>query len=376
PVLRIFGISGKLARQNSVRNPRRTAATASALMIGLTLITGMTVMAGSLQKSIDRMASSAISADYVVSMANGNTLSPDVEKELTGVDGVTDVSPLRNAPSRIDRQTEYLTGVNGAAIGKLTDLTVKDGSFTVGGPRVVVDADTAASHGWKAGSAFRVSYEDGKRQNLTVAGVYEGNELIQGIILDNATLAPHQSRVSDMQVMVKTADGASDAAKNRLEKALGDNPAITVQDKQDLSDSIAKMFTLMLNMLYGLLAMAVIVAVLGVINTLAMSVFERSQEIGMLRAIGLDRKGIKRMVRLESLVISLFGGVLGIGLGVFFGWAAGQLIGSRMPTYELVLPWGRMAVFLLLAAAVGVLAALWPARRAARLNMLTAIKSE
>jgi putative ABC transport system permease protein len=154
------------------------------------------------------------------------------------------------------------------------------------------------------------------------------------------------------------------------------NPAIKIQDKKDISNEIAKMFTLMLNMLYGLLAMAVIVAVLGVINTLAMSVFERSQEIGMLRAIGLDRKGIKRMVRLESLVISLFGGVLGVGLGVFFGWAAGQLMGTTMATYELVLPWGRMGLFLLLAAAVGVLAALWPARRAARLNMLQAIKAE
>ncbi|MFD8736859.1 ABC transporter permease [Streptomyces sp. NPDC059618] len=376
PVLRVFGISGKLARQNSVRNPRRTAATASALMIGLTLITGMTVMAGSLQKSIDKMAGSAIRADYVVSMANGNSLSPDVEKKLAAADGVTDVSPLRNAPSRIDRQTEFLTGVNGAAIGKLTDLDVTDGAFTVGGTRVVVDSDTAKSHGWKAGSDFRVSYEDGAKQSLTVSGVYRANEMMRGIMLDDATLAPHQREASDMQVMVKTAGGASDAAKDRLEKALGDNPAIKVQDKQDISDDIAKMFTLMLNMLYGLLAMAVIVAVLGVINTLAMSVFERSQEIGMLRAIGLDRKGIKRMVRLESLVISLFGGVLGIGLGVFFGWAAGELLGSKMPTYELVLPWGRMALFLLLAATVGVLAALWPARRAARLNMLTAIKSE
>ncbi|MEU1159795.1 ABC transporter permease, partial [Streptomyces sp. NPDC005921] len=99
-------------------------------------------------------------------------------------------------------------------------------------------------------------------------------------------------------------------------------------------------------------------------------------EIGMLRAIGLDRKAVKRMVRLESLVISLFGGVLGLGLGVFFGWAAGQLVGAKMPTYELVLPWARMALFLLLAGAVGVLAALWPARRAAKLNMLSAIKSE
>lgn len=376
PVLRVFGISGKLARQNSVRNPRRTAATASALMIGLTLITGMTVMAGSLQKSIDKMATSAIRADYLVSMANGNSLSPDVEKKLAAVDGVTGISPLRNAPSRIDRQTEFLTGVNGAAIGELTDLPVTDGSFEVRGTRVVVDSETAKSHGWKAGSRFRVSYEDGARQNLTVTGVYKANEVMRGIMLDNATLAPHQRDASDMQVMVKTASGASDGTKDRLEKALGDNPAIKVQDKQDFSDSIAQMFTLMLNMLYGLLAMAVIVAVLGVINTLAMSVFERSQEIGMLRAIGLDRKGIKRMVRLESLVISLFGGVLGIGLGVFFGWAAGELLGSRMSTYELVLPWGRMALFLLLAATVGVLAALWPARRAARLNMLTAIKSE
>ncbi|MFJ7966157.1 ABC transporter permease [Streptomyces sp. NPDC096324] len=376
PVLRVFGISGKLARQNSVRNPRRTAATASALMIGLTLITGMTVMAGSLQKSIDKMASSAIKADYVVSMANGNSLSPDVEKKLASVGGVTDISPLRNAPSRIDRRTEFLTGVNGAAIGKLTELDVTDGAFEVGGTKVVVDSDTAKSHGWKAGSRFQVAYEDGAKERLTVAGVYEGNEMIQGIILDTAALSPHQRDTSDMQVMVKTAGGASASAKDKLEKALGDNPAVKVQDRQDISDGIAQMFTLMLNMLYGLLAMAVIVAVLGVINTLAMSVFERSQEIGMLRAIGLDRKGIKRMVRLESLVISLFGGVLGIGLGVFFGWAAGELLGSRMATYELVLPWGRMALFLLLAATVGVLAALWPARRAARLNMLGAIKSE
>ncbi|GGQ60468.1 ABC transporter permease [Streptomyces asoensis] len=376
PLLRVFGVSGKLARQNSVRNPRRTAATASALMIGLTLITGMTVMAGSLQKSIDKMASSAISADYVVSMANGNYLSADIDGKLRATDGVTATSPMRNAPARIDGTTEYLTGVTGSTIGELTDLTVRDGAFEVAGARVVVDDRTASSHHWKAGSVFTVNYEDGKKQQLTVSGVYEGNELIEGILLDNASLTPHLADPTDMRVMVKTSGGASDGTKDKLEKALGSNPAVKVQSKQDLSDEVAKMFTLMLNMLYGLLAMAVIVAVLGVVNTLAMSVFERSQEIGMLRAIGLDRRSVKRMVRLESLVISLFGGVLGIGLGVFFGWAAGELLGTRMATYELVVPWARMAVFLLLAAGVGILAALWPARRASRLNMLAAIKSE
>ncbi|OYP17191.1 ABC transporter [Streptomyces sp. FBKL.4005] len=376
PLLRAFGVSGKLARQNSVRNPRRTAATASALMIGLTLITGMTVMAGSLQKSIDKMASSAIRADYVVSMANRGPLSPDVAKKIAASDGVTASSPLRNGESRIDGGTEFLTGVDGASIRELTDLKVTDGSFGVGGTRVVVDEDRAKEYGWSAGSRFTAHFEDGKAQRLTVAGVYEGNEMLNGIILDNKVLTPHLSDPADMQVMVKTADGASDGVKDRLEKTLGANPAIKVQDKQDISNEIAKSFTLVLNMVYGLLGMAVIVAVLGVINTLAMSVFERAQEIGMLRAIGLDRRAVKRMVRLESLVISLFGGVLGIGLGVFFGWAAGELLGAKMPTYELVLPWGRMAVFLLLAGTVGVLAALWPARRAARLNMLAAIKAE
>ncbi|WP_228920228.1 ABC transporter permease [Streptomyces sp. DH20] len=376
PVLRVFGVSGKLARQNSVRNPRRTAATASALMIGLTLITGMTVMAGSLQKSIDKMAASAIEADYVVSMANGRPLSSDVEKELKRADGVIATSPMRNAYAGVDGQDEYLTGVNGATIGQLTDFPMAQGAFEVGGTRAVVDEDTAKSHGWKAGSAFTLVREDGAKRKLTVSGVYQANELVRGILVDTAVLDPHESDPADMMVMVKTADGASDAVKDALEKSLGSNPAIKVQDKQDLSNEIAKMFTLILNMVYGLLAMAVIVAVLGVVNTLAMSVFERSQEIGMLRAIGLDRRGIKRMVRLESLVISLFGAVLGLGLGVFFGWAAGELVGSRMATYELVLPWARMGVFLLLAAVVGVLAALWPARRAARLNMLQAIKAE
>ncbi|GAA4804751.1 ABC transporter permease [Streptomyces ziwulingensis] len=376
PVLRLFGVAGRLARQNSVRNPRRTAATASALMIGLTLITGLTVLAGSAQRSIDKMASASIKADYVVSMANGNSLSPDVARKLERVDGVTALSPLRDALSRIEGETEYLSGVNGATIGGLTDLKLDSGSFRVGGTDVVVDDATADAHGWRPGTSFTVAYEDGKKQRLTVAGVYEGNDLLSGIMLDTAALAPHQSDPADTRVLVKTSGGASDTVQDKLEKALGSNPAIAVQDKQDLSHQIAQMFTLMLNMLYGLLAMAVIVAVLGVVNTLAMSVFERSQEIGMLRAIGLERRGVKRMVRLESLVIALFGGVLGIGLGVFFGWAAGELIGTAMPTYELVLPWGRMAVFLLLAAAVGVLAALWPARRAASLNMLQAIKTE
>ncbi|MEU5547808.1 ABC transporter permease [Streptomyces sioyaensis] len=379
PVLRLFGISGVLARQNAVRNPRRTAATASALMIGLMLITGMTVVASSTQQAIDKMAASSLKADYMVTMASRTPLSPDIANKLASTDEVTASSPLRNSPAQIGTDTKYLTGVNGKDFDKLTQLDFTEGALgTLNGNRALVDNTTAKEKGWHTGSRLPVTFEDGKQGTLTIGGIYKSNEVIRGIVLDNTTLAPHQKHATDTQVLVKTKHGATAEAKDALADALGKNPAITIQDKKDVSDNISMVITLLLNVLYGLLAMTVIVAVLGVINTLAMSVFERSQEIGMLRAIGLDRRGIKQMVRLESLVISLFGGVLGIGLGVFFAWAAGELIKAmpQLPTYETILPWGRIGVFLTVAALVGVLAALWPARRAAKLNMLQAIKAE
>ncbi|ASQ95141.1 ABC transporter permease [Streptomyces sp. 11-1-2] len=379
PVLRLFGMPGKLARQNAVRNPRRTAATASALMVGLTLITGMTVIAGSMQKGIDKMAADGLKSDYVVSMG-GTTprpMSPDVSKTLAKLPEVTAISSLRSSPARVAGDTDTLTGVDPKAIKDLVNVDFTEGSFgALGGTKVLIDDKIADKNHWKVGSTIPVTYEDGSSGRLTVGGVYEGNQMIRGVMLDNATVTPHMTTVADFQVMLKTKGGATQDTKDLLKKTLGENPAVKIQNKQDTSDEIASAFTLMLNMLYGLLGMAVIVAVLGVINTLAMSVFERSKEIGMLRAIGLDRAGIKRMVRLESLVISLFGGVLGLGLGVFFGWAAGELIATELPSYELVLPWARMGLFVLMSALVGVIAALWPARRASKLNMLAAIKAE
>ena len=379
PLLRVFGVSGKLARLNAVRNPRRTAATASALMIGLTLITGLTVIAGTVSNAIEKMAAQTLSSDYVVSMANFAPLSPEVAETLAEQPGVTGVSGLRASPARVagGDDTEMLTGVNGAAIGNLVSPEFTEGSFAgLAGENAVVDTATAESLGLGMGDSFDVTYEDGQQGRLTITGLYEDSEMMRGVILDNATLDPHLDRIEDFQVMVSTVDGATDEVKQALEAALGDNPAILVQDEEDVAEDIAYIFTLMLNMLYGLLAMAVVVAVLGVINTLAMSVFERRQEIGMLRAIGLDRRSTKRMVRIESIVIALFGGVLGVGLGVFFGWAVGEMMRGSLATYEFLLPWDRLAVFLLLATLVGVLAALWPARRAARLNMLEAIKAD
>ncbi|PGH50020.1 ABC transporter permease [Streptomyces sp. Ru87] len=377
PLLNGFGVAGKLARQNAVRNPRRTASTASALMIGLTLITALTVIAVSVQGAINKMAVDLLKSDYTVSMSTGNGLSPDVRETLDELPETTATSPMRNAYGEIDGGWAPLTGIDPKTIGKLLDLDFSGGSFAgLDRDGAIVDQETADAHGLKTGDTFEYTFQDDRSETLRVTGVYEGNDMVQGLFVPTAVVDPHLEEVTDYQVLVKMAGGASEGAEKTLVEALGENPAVKVQDKQATSDEVGKMINLMLNMLYGLLAMAVLIAVLGVVNTLAMSVFERKHEIGMLRAIGLDRSRVKRMVRLESVVISLFGAVLGIGLGLFMAWAAGRSISEELATYTMRIPYDRIAVFLGLAAVVGVLAAAWPARRAAKLNALEAIKAE
>ncbi|AEM87104.1 FtsX-like permease family protein [Streptomyces violaceusniger] len=377
PALRLFGIAGKLARQNAVRNPRRTATTGAALMIGLTLTTGMTVVAVGLQRGLDKMATDGLRADYVVSMVTKTPLSLQVEKTLHRSPEVTRMSPVRNSPARIEGKSRSLSGVDGRTMDALTRLDFSEGSFSrLGGNHVVVDHKTADAFGWHTGSVFTVTYEDGEKGRMTVSGLFEGNNLLSGIMVDTATLAPHQRQVSDVLLLMKTKNGASDAVKDSMTNALGDNPALRIQDKEDVSKSISNMANLLLSMLYALLGVAVVVAVFGVINTLALSVFERTREIGVLGAIGMDRSAIRRMIQLESVAIAVFGGGLGIALGIFLSWAAGSLITERMATYELVLPWGRMGVFLGLAILVGMLAAQWPARLAVKINSLDAVKAE
>ncbi|MEU6820630.1 FtsX-like permease family protein [Streptomyces atriruber] len=378
PLLKPFGVTGKLSRLNSVRNPRRTASTASALMIGLTLITAMTVIAVSMGSAINKMAAGSMKADYSVSMANFEALTPEVRQKLDKIPEVEASTPLRTAYGEADGSYSNINGVDPKTFGELVGLDFTSGSIDdLKAGTALVDADTAKDKGLKAGDTFPLKFDaDGKTVQLKVAGVYEGNEMLNGLFAPTSVVDPHLSKLVDKQVLVKMKGGASDRAEDAIIKALGDNPAITVQDKDDVSNAVAGGINMILNMLYGLLGMAVLIAVLGVINTLAMSVFERKHEIGMLRAIGLDRAKVKQMVRLESVVISLFGAVLGIGLGLFMGWAVGGSIAEKVATYSMEIPVGRIVIFLVIAAVVGVMAAVWPARSAARLNPLMAIKSE
>ncbi|MFJ4899926.1 ABC transporter permease [Streptomyces sp. NPDC088727] len=378
PLLRrLFGVSGKLATQNAVRNPRRTGATASALAIGLTLVTGISVLGVTLGQAVDRMTTDNIKADYMISMASGDSLDESALTALEKADGVTAVSPQQSVWLTIGDDGLSASGVTPGDVQKVLNVDTVSGSVdSLGRGEIAVSDKTAKSHGWKTGDSVTVTYDDDKKETLKVGALYKDNEFLSPVLMPREKVAPHEGSADIREIYVKTDGGASAANEQSVVNALGDNPAMSIMDRQDIRDMFGGSINLMMNIMYGLLAMALIIAVLGVVNTLAMSVFERQQEIGMLRAIGLDRRKVKRMIRLEAVVISLFGAVVGIGLGMFLGWAIGQSASSSIPQYELVVPWGRIALFLLLAGLVGVLAALWPARNAAKLNMLTAIKTE
>ncbi|MFE5095456.1 ABC transporter permease [Streptomyces sp. NPDC056638] len=374
---RLFGVSGKLAAQNAVRNPRRTGATASALAIGLTLVTGISVLGVTLGQAVDRMTTDNIKADYMVTMASGGPLDESALTALQKADGVSAVSPQQATALEVKGEYHAASAVIPGEVQQLFALPTVSGSLdALDRGEIAVDEKTAKSNGWKTGDTLRVKFDDDKKGELKVGAVFEGNEMLSPVLVPKNVADAHGGMSDIREIWLKMDGGASEANEQALVKALGDNPGMSIMDRQDIRDMFGGSVNLAMNIMYGLLAMALIIAVLGVVNTLAMSVFERQQEIGMLRAIGLDRRRVKRMIRLEAVVISLFGAVVGVALGMFLGWAIGQTLSSDIPEYALVIPWDRIAVFLVLAGVVGVLAALWPARSAAKLNMLTAIKTE
>ncbi|MEW2082609.1 ABC transporter permease [Streptomyces sp. NPDC005283] len=380
---RVFGVSGKLAGQNAVRNPRRTGATASALAIGLTLVTGLSVLGVTMGRAVDRMTTDNIKADYMVTMAGGGALDKSALTALEKAKGVSAVSPQQATSLEIKGEWHSASAVTPGDVEKVFDLKTVSGSLaTLGEGRIAVAEKTAKSNGWKTGDSLAVKFgtdSDGGKaatKNLTVGAVYTDNEFLSPVLVSTDVVAPYEAKPYIPEVWVKMDGGPTEANERALVNALGDSPAMSIKDQQDIRNTFGGFINTALNIMYGLLAMALIIAVLGVINTLAMSVFERQQEIGMLRAIGLDRGKVKRMIRLEAVVISVFGAVIGVGLGSFLAWAIGETIRKEIPGYALVVPWDRIGIFLLLAGVVGVLAALWPARSAARLNMLTAIKTE
>ncbi|WP_344892866.1 ABC transporter permease [Actinomadura meridiana] len=371
---RLMGSPGRLAQQNALRNPRRTAATAAALMIGLALITTVNVLGATMRASIDSQVDAQFGADYLVLPKGAGGVAADVEQKVKAVPGVQSASSTYEGDAKIaGKKVSYMSG-DPAVIGKAARLKMVSGGTDLGAAGIMVDEDTADDNHWKVGSAVPVTFPDGKTERLTVAGVFTKSDLIGPRLMSTQMYLRHTVKPSVDGVVVDTA-ATNTATKTALESALKDHPDLTVFDQSALKDEARKQVDGFVTFLTILLVMSVIIAAVGVINTLALSVIERTREIGLLRAIGISRRQLRRMIRLESIMIAVFGAVLGMAIGVAFGAALQNALADE-GLGVLAVPYGTLVVYLVVAAVIGVLAALWPAWRAGRMDVLKAIATE
>ena len=373
---RLFGTVGRLARENAQRNPRRTAATASALMIGLALVAAMAVIGQSTNKSIDKALDDGLDANLVISNAVGQPFSPAVADEVAQLDGVAEVAQVRYNAAQVDGQGDLLAALDPATFSQAVDFEIVDGSGELGSDGVLVSEDYAEEHSVKVGDSLSVGLPAGD-QDLRVTGIYGQTQLLMSqLVVGLDTLADGGIIPADSTVYIVAEPGADLTQLEReMEELTADLPTVAVKDQDAFKEEQRSQVNQLLYLVYALLGLAIIIAVLGIVNTLALSVLERTREIGLLRAVGMSRKQLRRMVRLESIVIAVLGAVLGVGLGLLFGVALQQAVSSE-GLDVLSVPWAQLAIFVVLAGLVGVLAALWPARRAARLDVLRAITTE
>lgn len=368
--------TGRIAVQNAGRNPRRTATTAVALMIGLTLVTAFGVLGASTTASTDAVIDDVVRTDYLVSSRTFQPFSPEVAAAVSAVEGVGVVSSVRIAPALVEGDQTIVAGVDPATITDVLALSLSKGSLSeLDGGGLLVDDQQATALGYRIGQQVPVVFQTGPT-TLRVVGVYAQTGGFSGYVVSQRTLEQAGVPVLDQALYVQAAPG-TDAAGLRpaLEAAIAPFPVVQLQDQTEFKAEIRQQVNQLLTLIYALLGLAVLIAVLGIINTLVLSVVERTREIGLLRAVGTTRRQLRSMIRVESVVIAVFGAGLGIVLGLGFGVALQRAI-AEQGIRVLSIPWGLLAAFVLVSGIVGVLAALWPARRAARLDVLQAVTTE
>jgi putative ABC transport system permease protein len=373
---RMFGTVGVLAKENARRNPRRTAATASALMIGLALVTTMAVLGQSTKSSVDELVKSDLLADYVVSNAVQAPFSPAIAPEIAAVPGVSAAVPFRFGAAEIGGEQTFVAAFDGQAMSKVVSITVDAGELNTATDGALVISDRAQADGWQVGDPITLGLPAGPVE-VTITGVVENSPFIGAeIVVPPAALEAGGVVPADSIVYISRAADADPASVQAgIEGVLADLPTVTVKDQDAFAADQRAPVDQLLAIIYALLGLAVIIAVLGIVNTLALSVIERTREVGLLRAIGMSRRQLRSMIRLESVAISVLGAVLGIGLGLIFGISLQQAIADE-GINVLSIPFVQLLIFVVLAGVVGVLAAVWPARRAARMDVLRAITAE
>ncbi len=374
---RAFGTVGVLAAQNSLRNPRRTAATASALMIGLTLVALMSILGQSATASTDAAVKRTLTSQFVVSNVAQTPFSTDVAKRIRQVPGVRSVAAVRTASATIRGDRAFVGAVDPRDLGLALAVPMQEGTLLALGPgTVAISAQTAQQRGFRLGDTIPLKLQ-GSTVLVKVVALFgravalPANYLVTPDTLVKGGLAPLDS----ILFVTKQPGARADAVRSAMNHIIADLPTVTVQDPGQFAEQQREQINLFLYFIYALLGLAVVIAVLGIVNTLALSVIERTREVGLLRAVGLSRRQLRLMVRLEAVIVAVLGAVLGVAMGLVFGVALQRAIADE-GIDVLAIPWLQLALFVALAAVAGVLAALLPARRAARLDVLTAIGAE
>ncbi|WP_329189353.1 ABC transporter permease [Actinacidiphila glaucinigra] len=383
---RVFGPVGRMSQRNALRNPRRTGATAGALMIGLALVTGMSIAGSSMASSFDQEIDRALGADYVVQGTHFAPFTPEITERVRKVRGAGEVTPVRYVSVLMTLPGGRTAKLTGTAIGPGADRALNldyaagDTARALARDSLSLSATYAAHHGLRVGSRVPVRFVDGRSATFTLRALTTSQSTLLG---DDATLTMGLATAErflpggqDAALYVNAAPGTDKPTlRANLERALTPYPQVEVRDQADYKELVRTQISVLLNLVYALLGLAIVIAVLGVVNTLALSVIERTREIGLLRAIGLSRLQLRRMIRLESVVIALFGAVLGLTLGLVWGVVTHEVLaleGMR----AFAVPWTTVGAVMAGSVVVGLVAALLPALRASRMNVLAAIAHE
>jgi putative ABC transport system permease protein len=382
PVAHFRGVPGQLARENARRQPRRTAATASPLMIGVGLVSCFTVVAASLKGSVNKIVDRTVSADYILSPENqgsGNALlPPELSHRLAADSRIALVSAVSGGTFHTGTEELQIEAIDPATVLRVADMTAKSGAALdrLGDGDVAISEDAAKSRSLKVGDVLPMQFARPGVHQQRITTVYARNPLFGDYLVTRSTWQSGNVEVFDFVVLVKGASGVSqDALRGAIHSDLAAFPNVKVENNAEYKKSQGQQVDVVLNLLTSLVVLAIVIALLGVVNTMALAIVERIRELGLVRALGMTRGQTRSMVRWETVLITVFGAVLGCVVGLFFGIALVRAFASGGVDVLDIAP-DRQIIYVIVAFFAGLLAAIWPARRAARVDMLQAITTE
>jgi putative ABC transport system permease protein len=373
PLASWLGTAGSLGRQNSMRSPRRTAQTAAALMVGLALVSAMAVFGASLSESATASVDQALSAGILVS-SSGGQLSAAVPGVAAAVPGVTAAETVYRDQFEFEGTVATLTGVSTQNLAATVILRMTAGTpAALDSGQLLIDSTTAKADHLAVGDTADVKFASTGATTMRIGGIYQANSLIQSYLVSSGFFLSHFRNPHPGAVLLATSGGPGVEAA--VQRALAPYPTAQVQTRAQFERAQVASVNQLLGLVYALLALAVLIALIGIVNTLMLSVLERTREIGLLRAVGMRRPQVRAMIRSEAVILALFGAVIGVVVGTLMGLALVSSLRQQGIT-ETTVPVTRLVLFLILAALLGLVAASWPARRAARLDVLAAIAAQ